>query len=261
MNVLIVDDEPVARKTVRLLLEKDPVISIAGECANGAEALNFLANHPVDLMFLDIQMPAMTGFDLLAKVNLQKVPMIIFVTAYDEYALRAFDVHAFDYLLKPFDDDRFYKTLERAKEHHAAYNVTETSRRLISLLEDMRSGQLPRKSGGPEYPKRFMIKSTGKVEMVDVDDIEWIEADGDYARLIINDKPKLLREKISDLEQRLDPAVFVRTHRSYILRINRIKELKPLINGDYKITLHNGRQLPLSRTYREQVLSLLQKSN
>jgi two-component system LytT family response regulator len=255
LRALIVDDEPLARRSIRALLAGDAAIAVAGECANGAEALAMIRAGGIDLLFLDIQMPGMTGFELLEALSPAPLPAVIFVTAFDEFALRAFEVQSVDYLLKPFDDDRFYKALARAKAEVSRRDVASTQRKLLGLLEELRGGAAAPARGG--YLSRLMLRSTGRVLMVGVDDIDWIEADGDYARLTTGGKQHLLRETFSELEQHLDPGAFVRIHRSYIVRIDRIRELRPQSNGDYRVYLRDGTQLPLSRTYREQVLALL----
>jgi len=258
LRVLIVDDEPLARNSIRLLLAEDPSVAVVGECSDGKEALAALRKGGVDLLFLDIQMPGMSGFDVLEALDPEARPLVIFVTAFDHYAVRAFDVHSLDYLLKPFDDERFALALSRAKAQHERRDFAATSRRLVALLEELKGRE---RAGAPPaaYPRRFAVRSTGRVTMVSVDDIDWFEAEGDYARFTIHGKPQLLRETFRELEERLDPALFVRIHRSYIVRIGRIRELKAQSNGDYRVFLHDGTVLPLSRTYREQVLTLLER--
>jgi two-component system LytT family response regulator len=247
---LIVDDEPLARRNLRVLLERDPQIEILDECRNGREAVKAINTLSPDLIFLDIQMPEMDGFDVLARVGPEHIQAIIFVTAFDQYALKAFDVHALDYLLKPFDDERFAFALRRAKSQIEAREINRVSKRLLALLEE-RENQ--RESSTPEknYLTRVMVKGTGRVVLLKVDEIDFIEADGNYAKLHVGRKAHLLREKMHDLEARLDPARFVRIHRSVIVNLDRIKEMHPHFNGDYIVVLENGRQLRLSRTRRE----------
>lgn len=250
IRTLIVDDEPLARRNLRLLLERDPQIEVLDECRNGREAVKAINTLSPDLIFLDIQMPEMDGFDVLARVGPENIQAIIFVTAFDQYALKAFDVHALDYLLKPFDDERFARALERAKSQIAAREINQLSDRLLALIEGRESES---KGAKHEYLTRLMIKASSRMMLVKVDDIDFIEADGNYAKLHAGRKTHLLREKMSDLEGRLDPAKFVRIHRSIIVNLDRIKEMHPHFNGDYVVVLEDGRQLRLSRTRREQL--------
>ena len=237
IKTLIVDDEPLARRNLRLLLSKDPQIEILDECRNGREAVKAINTLSPDLIFLDIQMPEMDGFDVLAHVGPENIHAIIFVTAFDQYALKAFDVHALDYLLKPFDDERFAHALQRAKTQIEAREINRLSKRLLALLEERESERKtpPEQSS---YLTRVMIKAAGRVVLLKVDEIDFIEADGNYAKLHVG------------LGQ-LDPARFVRIHRSVIVNLDRIKEMHPHFNGDYIVVLEDGRQLRLSRTRRE----------
>jgi two-component system LytT family response regulator len=204
----------------------------------------------------------MDGFDVLAHVGPENIPAIIFVTAFDQYALKAFEVHALDYLLKPFDDERFAFALRRAKSQIEAREINRVSKRLLALLEERESqrdgdsstgyhASSPNASAEKTYLTRLMIKASGRVVLLKVGDIDFIEADGNYAKLHVKRKSHLLREKMHDLELRLDPAQFVRIHRSTIVNLDRIKELHPHFNGDYLVILEDGRQLRLSRTRRE----------
>jgi len=249
IRTLIVDDEPLARRNLRVLLEKDPQIEILDECRNGAEAVKAINASSPDLIFLDIQMPEVDGFDVLARVGPEQIHAIIFVTAFDQYALKAFEVHALDYLLKPFDDERFAFALRRAKSQIEAREINRVSKRLLALLEERES--LADSSAVKNYLTRLMIKASGRVVLLKVGEIDFIEADGNYAKLHVGRKAHLLREKMHDLEGRLDPAKFVRIHRSIIVNLDRIKELHPHFNGDYIVALEDGRQLRLSRTRRE----------
>lgn len=260
IRTLIIDDEPLARRNLRLLLEKDPQIEILEECRNGREAVKAINALSPDLIFLDIQMPEMDGFDVLARVGPDHIQAIIFVTAFDQYALKAFDVHALDYLLKPFDDERFANALERAKTQIGAREIDRLSKRLLALLEE-REREREGSATQSDYLTRLMIKVSGRVMLLKVEEIDFIEADGNYAKLHVGRKAHLLREKMHDLEGRLDPARFVRIHRSVIVNLDRIKEMHPHCNGDYIVVLEDGRQLRLSRTRRENLESRLKLSH
>src|SRR5215203_6655031 len=199
IRTLIVDDEPLARRNLRLLLEKDPQIEILEECRNGREAVKAINTLSPDLIFLDIQMPAMDGFDVLQRVGPEHIQAIIFVTAFDKYALKAFDVHALDYLLKPFDDERFAHALERAKSQIEAREINRLSKRLLALLEERESKhKAPGEQQG--YLSRLMVKVGGRMVLLKIDEIDFIEADGNYAKLHVGRKAHLLREKMNDLE-------------------------------------------------------------
>ena len=252
IKTIIVDDEPLARCNLRVLLERDAQIEILEECRNGREAVKAINTLSPDLIFLDIQMPEMDGFDVLAQVGPEHIQGIIFVTAFDQYALKAFDVHALDYLLKPFDDERFARALERAKSQIAAREINQLSERLLALLEERETERTGAKRE-ERYLTRLMIKASSRMMLLKVDEIDFIEADGNYAKLHTGRKTHLLREKMNDLEGRLDPAKFVRIHRSIIVNLERIKEMHPHFNGDYVVVLDDGRQLRLSRTRREQL--------
>lgn len=256
IRTLIVDDEPLARRNLRVLLERDPQIEVLDECRNGREAVKAINTLSPDLIFLDIQMPEMDGFDVLERVGTEHIQAIIFVTAFDQYALKAFDVHALDYLLKPFDDERFTHALQRAKTQIEAREINRLSKRLLALLEE-RESERQVSVQQQDYLTRLMVKTANRVVLLKVDEIDFIEADGNYAKLHAGRKAHLLREKMSDLEGRLDPARFVRIHRSIIVNLDRIKEMQPHFNGDYIVVLQDGRQLRLSRTRREHLESRL----
>ncbi|HEX6719084.1 MAG TPA: LytTR family DNA-binding domain-containing protein [Pyrinomonadaceae bacterium] len=260
IRTLIVDDEPLARRNLRVLLERDPQIEIVDECRNGREAIKAINALSPDLIFLDIQMPEMDGFDVLARVGPDHIQAIIFVTAFDQYALKAFDVHALDYLLKPFDDERFTHALQRAKQQIEAREINRLSKSLLALLEE-RESERKESIEQQSYLTRLMIKASNRVVLLKVDEIDFIEADGNYAKLHVGRKAHLLREKMNDLEGRLDPAKFVRIHRSIIVNLDRIKEMQPHFNGDYIVVLEDGRQLRLSRTRREHLEARLKISH
>ncbi len=226
MKVVIVDDEPLARQVVRILIENDRELSVAGECS-GVDAAEVIARERPDILFLDIQMPEVDGFDVLERVGADAVPAVVFVTAYDEYALRAFEVHALDYLLKPFDDRRFFAALSRAKEQVRA--------------------KIP-----SSFTRRFLVRTRDKVLFIKADDLEWVEAADYYVSLHAGGKSYLLRQTMAEIERQLDPAKFVRVHRSAIVNLDRVKEMHPLFRGDCALVLADGTQLRLSRARREE---------
>ncbi len=249
IRTLIVDDEPLARKGVRQLLEADPEINIIGECSDGVEAAEQIkALHP-DLVFLDIQMPEMDGFETLESLSADELPLVVFVTAYDQHALRAFQVHALDYLLKPFDEERFQEALARAKSQLREKGGNQLSRRILEMLDGTRDER--------QGPGRIMVRSAGRITFVRVEEVDWIEAQGDYVCLHCQGKKHLVREKISDMESQLAADRFLRIHRSTIVSIPRIKEMQPLFHGEYAVVLHDGTRLTLSRSFRDRVFERL----
>lgn len=260
-TILIVDDEPLARENVRLLVEKDPEIMTIVECANAREARQKLEFGSFDIMFLDIQMPGMTGFELLESSADLVLPVVIFVTAFDRYALRAFEASAVDYLLKPFDDARFYAALQRAKgnvRHKQAYNLAET---LMAFLEANPLHYVETKPPSSQpYLQRLTLKSHGKMLFLNVQDIVWIEAEDYYMQIHTNDgKTHLLRETMNHLEQQLDPTIFLRIHRSAIVHKDAVSELRTQTHGDGLIILHNGTTHKISRSRKQQIQLILQQ--
>ncbi len=245
ISALIVDDERLSRKRIRRLLTVEPDIDIIGECANGEEAVAFLQERLPDLLFIDIQMPGLDGFAVLGSIASERIPLIVFVTAFDEHALRAFEVHAFDYLLKPFDRRRFQLTVQRGREQLRRLRNDNTQDRLFALLESL--GQ---RRGASD---RIAIKTAGHVVFVKTDEICWVEAADNYVCLHCGPETHILRETMNALEGRLDSAKFLRVHRSTIVNVDRIKELQPWFRGDYLLVLQDGTQLTLSRTYREKL--------
>ena len=252
IRALIVDDEHLARKKIRTLLAGEPEIEIIGECATGPAAVASLQQQSPDLLFLDVQMPGLDGFGVLQAVDPERWPVIIFVTAYDQYALRAFEVHALDYLLKPFDRARFQAAIQRAKDQIAGRINRDLNEQLLALLKDLKIE--------PKPLERLVIKSTGRVFFLKTDEIDWIEAADNYVQLHAGSESLLLRETMSGLETQLDPAKFLRIHRSTIVNLERIQELKPWFHGEYLVILRDGTQLTLSRGYREKLHELLGKS-
>lgn len=250
IRVLLVDDESLAREMLREMLQNDPQVTIVGESCNGREALDAIRTHSPDLIFLDVQMPELGGFEVLEALG-KEIPGVIFVTAYDQYAVRAFEVHALDYLLKPFDQERFDISWQRARTQILRDRNGGTDQRILALLEEMKAGN--------KYLERLVIKASGRIYFLETTEIDWIEAEGNYVSVHSAKKSHLLRETISSLEAQLDPKKFLRIHRSSIVRIDRIQELQPWFHGEYRIILQNGTQLTLSRNYRDKLQEALGK--
>jgi two-component system LytT family response regulator len=250
IRVLLVDDESLAREMLREMLQDDPQVTIVGESCNGREALEAIRAHSPDLIFLDVQMPELGGFEVLEALG-KEIPRVIFVTAYDQYAVRAFEVHALDYLLKPFDQERFDISWQRARAQILRDRDGGTDQRILALLEEMKAGK--------RYLERLVIKASGRIYFLETAEIDWIEAEGNYVSVHSAKKSHLLRETISSLEAQLDPRKFLRIHRSSIVRIDRIQELQPWFHGEYRIILQNGTQLTLSRNYRDKLQEALGK--
>lgn len=227
MKVLIVDDEPLARQVVRLLAATDRELTIVGECS-GIDAVEQIQRLRPDILFLDIQMPEVDGFEVLERVGADSVPAIVFITAHDDFALRAFEVHALDYLLKPFDDRRFFTALSRAKERVRA------------------------RAGAAAPVKRFLVRTREKVLFIRSEDIDWVEAADYYVSIHTGGKAYLLRQTMMELERQLDPAKFVRVHRSAIVNLDRVAEMHPLFRGDCLLVLQDGTRLRMSRARREE---------
>ena len=242
ITAVIVDDEPLARERVRELLETEDDVDVVGEASNGAEALTMIASEEPDLVFLDIQMPGLDGFAVLRELGQDRMPTVVFVTAFDEYAMQAFDAHAIDYLLKPFDRERFAMTLTRARDVMRGRAKSDLDARLASLLDELQPG--------PSYLDRVLVKTGGRSLLLRVEDIDWIEAAGNYLRLHVGRQRHLLRETMAGLESQLDPGRFVRVHRSSMVNLERIASFEPALHGDYRITLGDGRSLTLTRTYK-----------
>jgi two-component system LytT family response regulator len=253
IKTLIVDDEPLARERIKRFLKKETDIEIVGECADGLEAVEKIRQLKPHLVFLDIQIPELDGFGVLEEVGVEEMPAVVFVTAYDQYALKAFDFHALDYLLKPYDAERFGRAVERARTQILSGQSSDIDQRLLSLLENLKTEQ--------KYLERLMIKSQGRVFFLRAEEIDWIEAEGNYVRLHVGKESHLLRETMNHLASRLDPAKFLRIHRSTLVHIERIKELQPMFSGDYTVILRDGTELTLSRTYRDNFLELFDNAS
>ena len=250
INTLIVDDEPLARDRVKRFLRDVQDIKIIGECGNGREAVAAIKEQKPDLVFLDIQMPEKNGFDVVKSLDDRAMPAVIFVTAYDQYALQAFDVHALDYLLKPFNRERLHKAVSHARDQIETKRIGQLDERLVSLIKDLKADR--------KYLERLVVKSVGRVFFLKVDDIDYIEAAGNYVKLHTGRESHMIRETMNGIEAKLDPDKFLRIHRSTVVNIDRIKELHPMFSGDYAVILRNGTELALSRNYRERLLELFE---
>jgi two-component system LytT family response regulator len=248
-RALIVDDEPLAREGIRLHLEQEKDFEIVGECGDGEEALAAIRELAPDVVFLDIQMPGRDGFAVLDALAGTTLPQIVFVTAYDQFALQAFEAHALDYLLKPFDEERFRRAIDRVRTQLRGQKRRDLDSRIAQLLADVRER--------PRYFERLVVRSGGRILILRVDDVDWIEAAANYVKLHVGPRVYLLRETMNRLEEKLDPARFIRIHRSTIVRVDRIRELEPLFQGDYLVILHDGARLTSSRSYRDKLQEVL----
>jgi len=251
IRALIVDDELLARKFIRRLLKSDDEVEIIGECGNGKEALAAILEKKPDLVFLDVQMPEMNGFAVLEALTEEWIPAVVFVTAYDKYAIQAFEIHALDYLLKPFDPPRFALSLERAKQELRNRGNGNGPRQIAALIDIFRAK--------PKYLDRLIVKAAGRIILLRTEEIEWLEADDKYLHLHVGAVSHLVRTTLNAMQSQLDPQKFLRIHRSTIVNVDRIKELHPSINGDQEVILHSGAKITLSRNYRNKFYSLLGK--
>ena len=252
IRVLIVDDEPLARTGVRQLVEPLDDVTVVGEAADGPEAVRRIETHDPDLVFLDVQMPEMSGLEVVREVGVDTMPLTIFVTAYDQYALDAFEAHALDYLLKPIEENRFEEAVERARRQLRRREADTLSQQLRGVLREYAAQD--EESGSIE---RFTVRSRNRIYFVEADDVQWIESEGDYVALHDGDDTHLVRKTMKKLEQQLDPNRFLRVHRSYIVNADYIEELRPLDHGTYQLRMANGTPLKTSRGYSDNVDALL----
>lgn len=261
IRTIIVDDEPAARRGIRLLLERDGAVEIVGEAGGGVEAAELIQREKPDLAFMDVQMPGCDGFAALAKIDSAAAPAIVFVTAYDEHALRAFEVSAVDYLLKPYDDSRFAAALQRGKDEVRRRQADTVNSRLTQLLDYLqRSGAAAAPVKEDPAGDRILIKSSGEIFFLKAEEIDWIEAEGDYMKFHVAGRAHLMRETMARLEARLDPKRFIRIHRSTIVNIDRLRKLSPSFAGEYAVILQDGTKLKLSRGYHERIATLMKES-
>jgi len=260
LKALVVDDESLARKGLRLRLDAIEGVEVVRECSNGREALTAIVELEPDLVFLDIQMPGMSGFDVISRMQQEDMPLVIFVTAFDQYAIEAFDVHAVDYLLKPIDDDRLAAALDRAREHKLQQGAVTDKQRLLELIisitgksEASVAQMMKDHSGIRPFPDRLAIKDGGETTLVLTKDIDWVDAAGDYMCIHANDETHIMRITMKELEQQLDPVSFQRVHRSTIVNLDRVVKVCSHMNGEFHLVLANGSSVKMSRSYKDKV--------
>ena len=252
IRALIVDDEPLARTGVQQLVEPLDDVTVVGEAADGPEAVRQIDKQAPDLVFLDVQMPEMTGLEVVREVGVDDMPLTIFVTAYDQYALKAFEAHALDYLLKPIEEERFAEALERARRQLQRADAEALRDQLRGVLREYAE-----EDGEDAGIERFTIRSRNRIYFVDTEDVQWIESEGDYVALHDGEEAHLVRKTMKQLEQELDPDRFLRVHRSYIVNADYIEELRPLDHGTYQLRMASGTPLKTSRGYSDNVDALL----
>lgn len=253
IRTVIVDDEAPARARVRQLIKQEPDFVVIAECANGGQAVEVIQREKPDLVFLDVQMPRLSGLEVcqaVASAGVQ-MPMVIFVTAYDGYALKAFELHAVDYLLKPFDQERFAQAIAHVRRQFTQARQVDAQSRLAAVLEDLAA---PNKK-----PERFVFKENGRIIFVRPESIDWIEADGNYVRVHTSEGSHYVRETLAKIESQLPSERFLRISRSTIVNLDRVKELQPMFYGDYSVILQDGSRLSMSRSYRDRIESIVQK--
>jgi two-component system LytT family response regulator len=263
IRAIIVDDEPLARRGLELRLRAFRDFEIVGQCANGREAIDAVAAHAPDLMFLDIEMPGIDGFEVLRRIPQTSMPMVVFVTAFDRYAIEAFDSHALDYLLKPLVDERFGRTLEHVRAQFAQRKSVKHREQLVALLArvsgagELDAEALIARGAVPRFPEVLPIRLGRETVRLPVAAIEWVDAAGDYMCVHAEGRTHVVRATMKEFEERLDPAEFQRIHRSTIVNLRRIRKLKPHTNGEYFLTLDGGHELKLSRSYRDRLERIL----
>lgn len=260
LKAAIVDDEELARRGLEIRLQDVPDISIVAQCANGREAVEAVREHRPDLMFLDVQMPGMSGFEVLGKIASGDMPAVIFVTAFDEFAVRAFDTNAIDYLLKPINDDRLREAIERARQFLAEHEAVEHRAKLLKLVCELKGRDMTldtalseAEDGSVRFPHKLAIQNGRETSCVDVEAIDWVDAAGDYMCIHVSGETLVLRGTMKKLENLLNPDIFVRVHRSTIVNRHRVRSMRPHRNGEYYLRLHNDHELKLSRKYKSNV--------
>lgn len=260
VKALIADDERLAREYLRQLLETRTDMVVAGECRNGLETVNSIFSLQPDLVFLDIQMPDLNGFDVIKEVQKEmKMPAVVFTTAYEQFALKAFDVSAVDYLLKPFTEERFKEAVTKALDLAQKNKLSETNAAIESLLKLYNEKKEPGR--GESFPGRILVKANKRIFFVNVEEIIWLEASGDYVRIHLKDASYLLNDSLNNIEQSFDPRLFIRVHRSHIVNLECIVEFKPYFNGEYILVMNNRQEVKLSRSYKDRIKTLLGKDS
>jgi two-component system, LytTR family, response regulator len=252
IRTIVADDENLARKKLRLLLSSEAGVDVVAECSNGRQTLAAVQAHRPDLLLLDIQMPDLDGFEVIEELSGGELPVIIFTTAYDQYAIRAFEAHALDYLLKPFNQDRLHRALERVKAELLKTHEHSVKTRILDLLGRTKSES--------QQLRRLVIRTAGRVVFLEIDEVDWIEAAANYVKLHVGKDSFLIREGIGHFSAKLDPDRFVRIHRSSIVNVRRIRELQPCDSGEYIAVLRDGKELSCSRGCRPQLLRLIDGS-
>lgn len=256
IRTIIADDEHLARRKLRVLLDSEPGVQVVAECQDGLHTVSAIQTHRPDLLLIDIRMPDMDGFQVLKRIASDEMPVVVFTTAYDQFAIRAFEAHALDYLLKPFDGERLHHAVERARTELLKFHNRDLTGRILDLLAKNAEPKMESK----QVDDRMVIRAGGKVVFLDVKEIDWIEAAANYVKLNVGKDSYLLREGIGSISQRLDPDRFVRIHRSVIVNVRKIKELQPCESGEYIAVLRNGKELSCSRGYRTQLQRLIGRS-
>ena len=257
LRVIIADDERLARKKLHILLESEPEVQVVAECEDGRQTISAIHAHLPDLLLLDIQMPDLDGFQVLNEVPPGEMPVVIFTSAYDQYAIRAFEAHALDYLLKPFDQERLHHSIERACSEVRKSGDREITHRIMDLLSRVRSET----RSGPEPEGRLVIRAKGRVIFLNLDEIDWVEAAANYVRLNVGKESYFFRETISRIAERLNPNLFIRIHRSTIVNVRKIKELIPVNSGEYIVILKTGKELSCSRGHRAGLQSVIDRNS
>jgi two-component system LytT family response regulator len=249
IRAMVVDDEELSRGRMEALLAQQSDVDVIAVCGDGPTAVETIDRERPDLVFLDVQMPGMDGFEVVENLDPASAPAVVFVTAHDGHAIRAFEIHALDFLLKPFDQRRFEKALERARTQIAKASAPSIDPRLVSLLEELREER--------KYPERLIVKSGGRVFFLRTDDVDWVEASGNYVKVHTKSDAYVLRESMKNMEAKLDPKIFVRIHRSAIVNIDCIKELEPWFHGEYIVIMRDGTRLTASRIFSDRLSALI----
>jgi two-component system, LytTR family, response regulator len=257
VRAIIADDERLARTKLRILLHAEPDVQVVAECADGRQTVSAIHAHLPDLLLLDIQMPDLDGFQVLSQISPSEMPVVIFTSAYDQYAIRAFEAHALDYLLKPFDQGRLHHAIERVRSELHKSQDRDMTRRILDLLFHVRS----QSRSASEQEGRLVIKTKGRVVFLNLEEIDWVEAAANYVRLNVGKESYLFRETISRTSERLNPNIFIRIHRSKIVNVRKIKELIPVNSGEYIVVLKTGKELSCSRGYRAALQRVIDRNS